>query len=291
MVEQNAAAESASNCFYPFRPESFSYDERLEKPSSQNLGLAFHLASREYGIPRLLETEDLDAELEANASAEGEFGATVTVATTSSRSSSPTCSEITFYDDETEQEEESADDQDQESLQQRMERLLAWMLSVEEKMAANLTAVEEVQKNGESTPTAETTEQETIKANFLHIRKQVETARNCFNVHEGLAGHMSRHQSSVIRCLRNGDRLCSQAQKAQRPANNTEGLNEAQTSSVDVAGLRKMLAFISKKWAEFNKNSAATTKKLAEVLLRRQEELLQAVQCHLEKLEIEKSVH
>ncbi|BHF70076.1 hypothetical protein SprV_0301312600 [Sparganum proliferum] len=313
------------------RPELFSYEERLEKPSSQNLGLAFHLASRDYGIPRLLETEDLFPELvdaravaayltevraavererkrhsgsnyfelrtpamEANASAEGEYGATVTVATTSSRSSSPTCSENTFYDDDVVEEEEtgSADDLpvDQEDFQQRMERLLAWMLSVEEKIAANLTAVDEPQKNGESKTTAETTEQETVKANFLHIRKQLETARNCFNVHEGLAGHMTRHQAAVSRCLRNGDRLCSQAQKAQRPTNaeTLDTTHEAQTSSVDAVGVRKMMVFITKKWTELNKTSEAAGKRLAEILLARQQELLQAVESHLEKLEVEK---
>ena len=45
--------------FLSIRPELFSYKSRLEKSPVQNLGLAFHLITKEFAVPRLLESEDL----------------------------------------------------------------------------------------------------------------------------------------------------------------------------------------------------------------------------------------
>lgn len=54
-----SAEEKSPSSLFNQRPELFNYKSRLEKTPTQNLGLAFHLITKEFAVARLLEAEDL----------------------------------------------------------------------------------------------------------------------------------------------------------------------------------------------------------------------------------------
>nr|CUU99015.1 hypothetical transcript [Hymenolepis microstoma] len=344
------------------RPEMFNYKSRLEKTPMQNLGMAFHLITKEFAVARLLETEDLlsndsvDArsvaiyliELRAavemdrrrrnkpafeirTATMENQLqsgcpvdpeGATVTVATTSSRSSSPTASELTFCSEDT---SDPDDPNHMDGLElnmpdfhRKVERSLAWILSMEERLVENFPQLKDVIGND--------TEEERKKVEFQDHVAKVETkdldamqdlpheelksinesiverlsdARIRFNTHEDLTAHLTKHEPNVRRCLRYGQQLMNLAERVQRISGTTPPSSTGKDSdnarlpvdhlqSVNPSEVMKMINFLHNRWTNLNRAAESGNRFLASCLISRQEALLRAVEIQLGKLEWEK---
>lgn len=134
-------------------------------------------------------------------------GVTVTVATTSSRSSSPTASELTFCSEDTSEPDDTShfDDVDlnMSDFQRKVERSLAWILSMEERMVENFSqlknvignATKEQQRHVEFDDTVAKEEMadleameklplEEVKSLNEAIVERLSEARTRFNTHE-----------------------------------------------------------------------------------------------------------
>lgn len=116
--------------------------------------------------------------------------------------------------------------------------------------------------------------------------------------------HLTRHQSSISKSIRYGQRLSTLAERLQRseasldrPAtednkdSDDEGMNNDPPSilrSVRVDEVVRMTALLHERWNHLNKAAGATNQFLASCLLKRQEALLKAVELFLGQLEWEK---
>ncbi|KAM3178529.1 hypothetical protein ACTXT7_002357 [Hymenolepis weldensis] len=344
------------------RPEMFNYRSRLEKTPIQNLGMAFHLITKEFAVARLLETEDLlsndsiDArsvaiyliELRAavemdrrrrnkptfeirTAAMENQLqtgsqidpeGVTVTVATTSSRSSSPTASELTFYSEDTSDPDDTGHIDEGElnmsGFHGKVERSLAWILSIEERLVGNIPQLKDVvgndtkaeRKNVEfPDPVAEKEKEdlgvmenlplEEVKSLNEAIVERLSDARTRFNTHEDLTAHLTKHEPYVRRCLRYGQQLANLAERIKRisgtaPSSTTgndtdkERLLADHLQSVNSSEVMNMLNFLHNRWTNLNRAAEFGNRFLASCLINRQEALLRAVEIQLAKLEWEK---
>uniref|UniRef100_A0A5K3FI56 Calponin-homology (CH) domain-containing protein n=1 Tax=Mesocestoides corti TaxID=53468 RepID=A0A5K3FI56_MESCO len=343
------------------RPDLFNYKARLEKSPLQNLGLAFHLITKEFAVPRLLETEDLcsldaiDARsvaiyltelrsavendrkrrnrpsfeictaamenlLQVGPNLELDPGVTVTVTTTSSRSSSPTASELTFCSEDASEPENINQLEDSQltlaDFQHSVERNLAWMLSMEERLGNNFQDLQPFfgDKKGEENIVFEdkTAIQEARDITALENSQildvsslaegfltRLEAARKQFNTHEDLTAHLAKHQATVSRCLRYGHRLVNLVERVQRMSAtsrsstsvdefNNERSPMEHLRSVQSSEVLLMASVLHARWTNLSKATEMGNQFLANCLLKRQEALLRAVEIQLGKLEWEK---
>ncbi|VDD83299.1 unnamed protein product [Mesocestoides corti] len=342
-------------------PDLFNYKARLEKSPLQNLGLAFHLITKEFAVPRLLETEDLcsldaiDARsvaiyltelrsavendrkrrnrpsfeictaamenlLQVGPNLELDPGVTVTVTTTSSRSSSPTASELTFCSEDASEPENINQLEDSQltlaDFQHSVERNLAWMLSMEERLGNNFQDLQPFfgDKKGEENIVFEdkTAIQEARDITALENSQildvsslaegfltRLEAARKQFNTHEDLTAHLAKHQATVSRCLRYGHRLVNLVERVQRMSAtsrsstsvdefNNERSPMEHLRSVQSSEVLLMASVLHARWTNLSKATEMGNQFLANCLLKRQEALLRAVEIQLGKLEWEK---
>ncbi|VDL29562.1 unnamed protein product [Hymenolepis diminuta] len=340
----------------------FNYRSRLEKTPVQNLGMAFHLITKEFAVARLLETEDLlsndsiDARsvaiylIELRAAVEMDrrrrnkptfeirtaamvhnyfisfkqylLRVTVTVATTSSRSSSPTASELTFCSEDTSDPDDTGHIDEMElnmsGFHGKVERSLAWILSIEERLVENIPQLKDVigndtkeeRKNAEfPDPVAEKEKDdlsamenlplEEVKSLNEAIVERLSDARTRFNTHEDLTAHLTKHEPYVRRCLRYGQQLANLAERIKRisgtaPSSTTgndtdkERLLADHLQSVNSSEVMNMLNFLHNRWTNLNRAAESGNRFLANCLINRQEALLRAVEIQLAKLEWEK---
>ncbi|KAL5963556.1 Dystrophin isoform E [Taenia solium] len=343
------------------RPELFNYRFRLEKSPMQNLGLAFHLITKEFAVARLLEPEDLlsndavdarsiaiylielrsaveidrrrrnkpafeirTAAMENQAQSgqlgEPDAGVTVTVVTTSSRSSSPTASELTFCSEETSELDDVSHLEDTQvnlaEFQHQAERSLAWMLSMEERLSDNCADLKVFTGDGKVDEKTMFQDSMTVaeKADLIALEKspiddvkslneaivsRLMEARKHFNTHEDLAAHLAKHEPIFRRCLRYGQRLANLAERVQRISNTTPSSTTGDDSdserqpiehlqAVQPGEVMKMLNLLQNRWTNLNRAAAAGNRFLAGCLLNRQEAVLSAVEIQLGKLEWER---
>ncbi|VDK34541.1 unnamed protein product [Taenia asiatica] len=343
------------------RPELFNYRFRLEKSPMQNLGLAFHLITKEFAVARLLEPEDLlstdavdarsiaiylvelrsavefdrrrrnkpafeirTAAMENQAQpgqpGEPDAGVTVTVVTTSSRSSSPTASELTFCSEETSELDDVSHLEDTQvnltEFQHQAERSLAWMLSMEERLSDNCADLKVFTGDGKVDEKAMFQDSMTVaeKADLIALEKspiddvkslneaivsRLMEARKHFNTHEDLAAHLAKQEPIFCRCLRYGQRLANLAERVQRISNTTPSSTTGDDSdserqpiehlqAVQPSEVMKMLNLLQNRWTNLNRAAAAGNRFLAGCLLNRQEAVLSAVEIQLGKLEWER---
>ncbi|EUB57936.1 Dystrophin [Echinococcus granulosus] len=342
-------------------PELFSYRFRLEKTPMQNLGLAFHLITKEFAVARLLEPEDLlsndavdarsvaiylielrlaveidrrrrnkpafeirttamENQAQFGTPGEPDAGVTVTVVTTSSRSSSPTASELTFCSEEASELDEVSHLEDAQlnmsEFQHKAERSLAWMLSMEERLSDNCADLKAFNDDGKVTEKAMLQDPMAVaeKADLIALEKspiddvkslnetivsRLLEARKRFNTHEDLTAHLTKHEPMFRRCLRYGQRLANLAEHVQRISNTTPSSTTGDDSDterqlidhlqfVQPGEVKKMLSLLQNRWTNLNRAAEAGNRFLAGCLLNRQEAVLSAVEIQLKMLEWER---
>ncbi|CDI96945.1 dystrophins A:C:F:G:H [Echinococcus multilocularis] len=343
------------------RPELFSYRFRLEKTPMQNLGLAFHLITKEFAVARLLEPEDLlsndavdarsvaiylielrsaveidrrrrnkpafeirttamENQAQFGTPGEPDAGVTVTVVTTSSRSSSPTASELTFCSEEASELDEVSHLEDAQlnmaEFQHKAERSLAWMLSMEERLSDNCADLKAFNDDVKVTGKAMLRDPMAVaeKADLIALEKspiddvkslnetivsRLMEARKRFNTHEDLTAHLTKHEPMFRRCLRYGQRLANLAEHVQRISNTTPSSTTGDDSDterqlidhlqfVQPGEVKKMLSLLQNRWTNLNRAAEAGNRFLAGCLLNRQEAVLSAVEIQLKMLEWER---
>ncbi|VDO08442.1 unnamed protein product [Rodentolepis nana] len=239
-------------------------------------------------------------------------GATVTVATTSSRSSSPTASELTFCSEDTSDPDDVNHIDELElnmtDFHRKVERSLAWILSMEERLVENFPQLKDVIGNDrkeeakkvefydhmaeietEDLNAMQDLPHEELKAINESIVERLSDARIRFNTHEDLTAHLTKHEPNVRRCLRYGQQLANLAERVQRisgtvsPSSTIDHLQSVNSSEV-----MKMLNFLHNRWTNLNRAAESGNRFLASCLISRQEALLRAVEIQLGKLEWEK---
>ncbi|VDM17144.1 unnamed protein product [Hydatigera taeniaeformis] len=342
-------------------PELFNYRLRLEKPPMQNLGLAFHLMTKEFAVARLLEPEDLlsndavdarsiavylielrsavecdrrrrnkptfeirtatmENQTQSSQPSEPDAGVTVTVVTTSSRSSSPTASELTFCSEEASESDNISHLEDTQmnlaEFQHQAERNLAWMLSMEERLSDNCVDLKAFIEDDKMDERAMFLDSVAVaeKADLIALEKsplddvrslneaiviRLTEARERFNAHEDLTAHLAKHEPVFRRCLRYGQRLANLTEHVQSISNTTPSSTTGDDSdserqliehlqAVQPDEVMKMLNLLQNRWENLNKAAAAGNRFLAGCLLNRQEAVLSAVEVQLRKLEWER---